>query len=182
MRKKSLNVKWSVVWKNLFLVKGLTAEEKCFAWKVSQDMVAVGSRIHRPNAERRCLAVFDNGEVCVEIQTLEHLFVKCKAVESINDCMKWVLETFLDRTVSLEDMIYFSFNHRNKKKLVLALWFSVKMMFKIFQDNCRNKSQLLREIIKSIDWNLAMNRKMGSLCEVRFKQIITTALERDEDA
>ena len=72
--------------------------------------------------------------------------------------------------------------NRNKKKLALALWFSVKMMFKIFQDNCRNKSQLLREIIKSIDWNLAMNRKMGSLCEVRsLKQVISTALERDED-
>ena len=57
------------------------------------------------------------------------------------------------------------------------------MMFKIFQDKCRNKSQLLREIIKSIDWNISTNRNMGSLCEVRsLKQVISTALERDEDA
>ena len=35
------------------------------------------------------------------------------------------------------------------------------MMFKIFQDKCRNKSQFLREAIKSIDWNLSMNQKMG---------------------
>ena len=91
--------------------------------------------------------------------------------------MKWVLETFLDRTVSLEDMIYFSFNHRNKKKLALALWFSVKMMFKIFQDKCRNKSQLLREVIKSIDWNLSMNRKMGSAGEMmKLKEVILTFL------
>ena len=137
----------------------------------------MGSRIHRPNAERRCLAVFENGEICVEIQNLEHLFIKCKEVESINECMKWVLETFLDRTVSLEDMIYFSFNHRNKKKLALALWFSVKMMFKIFQDKCRNKSQLLREVIKSIDWNLSMNRKMGSAGEMmKLKEVILTFL------
>jgi hypothetical protein len=87
--------------------------------------------------------------------------------------MKLVLETFLDCTVSLVDMIHFSFNHRNKKKLALALWFAVKMMFKIFQDKCRNKSQLLREIIK---W------KMGSLCEVRsLKEVVSTALERDDD-
>ena len=95
--------------------------------------------------------------------------------------MKLVLETFLDRTVPLVDMIFFSFNHRNKKKLALALWFSVKMMFKIFQDKCRNKAQLLREIIKSIDWNLSMNRKMGSLCEVRsLKEVVSIALERDD--
>ena len=86
-------------------------------------MLAVGNRIHRPNAERRCLAVFENGEVCVEIQNLEHLFFKCKEVESIYECMKLVLETFLDRTVPLVDMIFFSFNHRNKKKLALDIQF-----------------------------------------------------------
>ena len=84
----------------------------------------------------------ENGEICVEIQNLEHSFFKCRQVQSIQDCMKFVLETFLDRTVSLVDMIFFSFNHRNKKKLALALWFSVKMMFKIDHDKCRNKSQL----------------------------------------
>ena len=56
-------------------------------------------------AERRCLAVFENGEVCVEIQNLEHLFFKCKKVQRIHECMKLVLETFLDHTVSLVDWI-----------------------------------------------------------------------------
>ena len=56
------------------------------------------------------------------------------------------------------------------------------MMFNIFQDKCQNKSQILREIIKSIDWNLSMNRKMGSMCEVRsLKEVVSTALERDDD-
>ena len=45
-------------------------------WKVTQDMPAVGNKIHRPNPEMRCLAVFVNGEVCVEIQGLEHLFFR----------------------------------------------------------------------------------------------------------
>ena len=119
----------------------------------------------------------------MEIQNLEHLFFKCRKVLSIKECMKLVLETFLDRTVSLDEMIHFSFNHRNKKKLALALWFSVKMMFKIFQDKCRNKLQLLREIIKSIDWNISMNRKMGSLCEVRsLKEVISNVIQRDDES
>jgi len=39
-------------------------------------------------------------------------------------------------------------------------------MFKIFQDKCVNKIQLLKEVIKDIDWNLKLNRKLGSLGEI----------------
>ena len=54
--KRSKNVKWGIVYKNLKLLRGVTPEEKCFAWKLSQDMLPVGARIHRRNAEKRCLA------------------------------------------------------------------------------------------------------------------------------
>ena len=178
--KRSTNVKWGVVWKNLSILKGLTAEEKCFAWKVSQDMLPVGIRIHRRNAERRCLAVMENEQLCPEIQNLEHLFSKCKMVEGIFASIIFVLETFLGRAVSYNDVIHFGFNHRNKKKLVLALWFSVKIMFQIFQNKCRNKAQLLTLVVKEIDWNLRMNRKLGSLCELMMlKRIINGDLDND---
>ena len=42
--RRSVNVKWSVVFKNLKMMKGLTAEEKEFGWKITQDMLPVGSR------------------------------------------------------------------------------------------------------------------------------------------
>ena len=48
--KKQEGTKWSLVWKNLKILKGLSAEEKCFAWKLTQDMLPVGLRIHRRNA------------------------------------------------------------------------------------------------------------------------------------
>ena len=53
--KKSPNVKWGVVFKNIKLLKGLNADVKCFVWKITQDLLPVGCRIHRRNAERRCL-------------------------------------------------------------------------------------------------------------------------------
>ena len=40
------------------VMKGLAADEKCFAWKVQQDMLAIESRMHRQNAERRCLITY----------------------------------------------------------------------------------------------------------------------------
>ena len=65
--RKSANVKWSLAWKNLTIMKGLIAEEKCFAWKVQQDMLAIGVRIHRQNAERRCLTGLDGNQLCLEV-------------------------------------------------------------------------------------------------------------------
>ena len=50
--KKTNGIKWKVVWKNQVMLKGVTAEEKCFAWKIVQDMLEVGNRIHRKNAIR----------------------------------------------------------------------------------------------------------------------------------
>ena len=55
---------------------------------------------------------------------------------------------------------------RNKNKLNCALWFAVKVMFKVFHNKSRNRAQILREIVKEIDWNIRMNRKLGSLGEI----------------
>ena len=72
--KRSQNVKWSLVWQNVQSLKCLTPEEKCFAWKTSQDMLPAGSRIHRKNAERRCMSMLENGQTCPGIEDLEHRF------------------------------------------------------------------------------------------------------------
>ena len=45
-------VRWSTAWKNLHGLRGLNAEEYVFAWKLQQDMLLIGSRLHRPNADR----------------------------------------------------------------------------------------------------------------------------------
>ena len=167
-----------MAWKNLTILKGLTAEEKCFAWKVQQDMLPVGSRIHRRNAERRCLTVLENNQKCVQVQTLEHLFMNCEIIYNVYEALKSILDSFLERSVSYNEIIHFCFNHRNKKRLICALWFSVKVMFKIFHDKSHNKTQILRAIIKEMDWNLQLNRKLGSLCEILFlKQTVERCLD-----
>ena len=83
---------------------------------------------------------------------MEHLFSTCDSVLEIYEQLRLILYNFLQRPVSFNDIIHFSFNHRNKKKLVCAL--------------SRNKAQILREIVKEIDWNLRLNRKLGSVNEI----------------
>ena len=95
---------WSLAWKNWSKLKGLTAEEKCFAWKVQQDMLQIGSRIHRNNAERRCLIVLEYVQSCQDIQTLEHLFLSCKSVGDVYENLSLILNVYLERAAQFTDI------------------------------------------------------------------------------
>ena len=131
-----------------------------------QDMLPVGSRIHRLNAERRCLKELENGELCQDVQTLEHLFYTCGSVTDLFNELSLVLNNYLERPILYKDIVHFSFNHRNKKRLTCALWFAVKVLYRIYQNKSLNKAQVLREVVKDIDWNLRMNRNSGFRGEI----------------
>ena len=87
----------------------------------------------------------ENNMVCLEVQNLQHLLIKCRGVEKANKSILNILDQFLGQKVH-KDFMYISFNHRNKKKLVLAIWFSVKVMYQIYQNKCINKAQLLAAV------------------------------------
>ena len=114
----------------------VSPEEKEFAWKVTQDMVAVGKRIHRRNTEKRCLKKLPSGEECEVIPDLFHALMDC---EGINDTFKEVtgiVEGLLDREIEGKDIIMLNFNHRNKKRLKLIIWFVVKSLYGMLIKNC----------------------------------------------
>ena len=97
--------------------------------------------------------------------------------ETFESC-KSIIREYLDRVVEPKDILYLSFNHRNKHRLRGAVWFAVKLMYLVYQNRMRNKSQLLRDIVKEIDWNLDLNRKIGSKKDLlHLKQIILNQIE-----
>ena len=161
------------MFKNFKLLSGITAEERCFAWKLSQDMLAVGKRIFRRNAERRCLAILEDGSLCEEVQDINHAFKDCGSVFETYDMIIQVLNRLTERNIGSDLLLHLAFNHRNKRTLKCSLWFAVKTMYCIFIKKIFNKGQILREMIKEIDWNLRLNRKVGSADEmVKLKQIL----------
>ena len=49
------------------------------------------------------------------------------------------------------------------------------MMYFVYLRNSFNKEQLLKDIIKELDWNLRLNRKIGSAAEMmKLKEVILT--------
>ena len=59
-------------------------------------------------------------------------------------------------------MLHLDFKNRDKSKMQSALWAAVKSLFMIYQKKIKCKSQLLRNLLKEVDWNLKMNLKVGS--------------------
>ena len=49
--KRVRGIRWSVAWCNWSKSRGVDAQEKEFAWKLQQDMLPTGSRLHRPNVD-----------------------------------------------------------------------------------------------------------------------------------
>ena len=58
---RQVGIRWRHVWKNLRNTNGINAVEKDSAWKLTQDMLPIGRRIHRINVEKRCLNTIREG-------------------------------------------------------------------------------------------------------------------------
>ena len=165
--KRLQGVKWGLTWANLNKLKGLNAKEKDFAWKVTQDMLPIGRRIHRGNIEKKCLRKLDNDSLCQYISDLDHLFVSCPAVTVVFGKVKEIVCNFLQRNISDQDLFLLSFNHRNKKKLKLSVWFVIKCLYSIYVNKAFNNNILLAEMRKALNWNLELLRKIGSIDDMK---------------
>ena len=149
-------IKWSLTWKNFKLLKGINAEEKVFIWKVIQDMLPIGRRIHRKNAEKRCLIELYDGSKCLVIPDLKHSLIQCEGVKNSFEEVKRIIELFLEKKIDSSQLIFLAFNHRNKRKLKLACWFVVKCLYLMHNEKLFNKTQLLAEIRRSLKWNIEL--------------------------
>ena len=129
-------------------------------------MLPTGDRLHRPGAEKRCLSVMENNGVCIQISNRQHMLLTCPCPPVGDNIIKLILSDYLERTISDQEILHFSFNHRNKKRLKIGVWFAVKMLFWIYCKKFFNKMQLLDEMLKEIQWNLKMTNSLGSLSEV----------------
>ena len=94
-------------------------------------MLPVGNRIHRHGAEKRCLKKQTDAWVCMEVQSLSHALLKCPCTQDGSAYLRNILELFLGISITDTELLHFSFNHRNKKRLKCALWLAVKMFYLI---------------------------------------------------
>ena len=160
-------------------MKGITAEEKEFGWKMVQDMLPIGRRIHRANVEKKCQNKLNEQQYCVEMPDLTHKLLKCPAIKNKALKVKIVLEKYLGEEIADKKIITLSFKNRNANKNQIAVWFAIRALYRIYHAGDNSKNCVLDSSIKEIDWNLSLNRKIGSAGEMmNFRSILYKTRDR----
>ena len=122
---------------------------------------------------QRCLRLKSDGTQCLTLDTLKHFLAECEMVKNIFRGLQSILKESLDKEIKINEIICFSYNHRNKKRLKMALWVATMVLYGIFIKKSLNKEQILRELVKKVDWNVSMQIYIGSYSEMmRMKVII----------
>ena len=110
--------------------------------------------------------MLDNNRDCLQHNDRLHAMLTCQRHPVKDRSIISILSEFLGRPVTDIEVIHFSFNHRNKKRLRVAVWFAVKTLYFLYLNKCENNIQLMDEIRKEIDWNLKMKKGLGPQSEV----------------
>ena len=151
--KRTRGVKWKVTWRNLTLLRNVNPYEKCFGWKMTQDLVEVGARLHRNGANKQCAKMKD-GALCNTIETLEHRLFLCENVHPLSTAVKSVIERLIGKSVDRQEILCLNLTHRKRSTLCLCLWFTIKAMVLIYNGKLLSKTKLFNEISSEIRWNL----------------------------
>ena len=169
--KKIRNIKWSNMWRNLEILRGLSPAEVEFAWKLSQDMLPIGRRIHRANVDKECKNELDD-TVCRAIPDIYHTFVDCKSIKEDFEKFKVILQEILGSDVDDNGIVTLSLTHRSIRRRKMALWFIIKVLYGIY--NKADLKSVLGGIIEDIHWLLKSQIAIGSFQEmVRAKDIVS---------
>ena len=175
--KKMRGIKWSNTWKNLEKTSGLNAIEKEFLWKLSQDMLLIGGRIHRGNVDKECKNMQD-GIQCRNIPDIMHTFVTCKGTEKDFTLLKDLIKEVNNADINTNEILTISFTNRNRKRRVVIVWLTAKVLFGIF--NKENIKNTLEQLVRELEWYLKGQVRIGSCKEMcRLKGTVENMLQSE---
>ena len=109
--------------------------------------------------------MLENNRVCLQLNDRSHAMLACQRSPVKDRSIFNILSEFLGRPITDIEVIHFSFNHRNKTRLRIAVWYAVKMLYFLYLNKFENNTQLLDEMQKEIEWNLKMKKGLGSQSE-----------------
>ena len=136
-----------------------------------QDLLPVKGRIHRVNAEKRCLRKLATGD-CQSIQDRTHFFISCNAASTSFKMLKEILWIYLNKKVFELEILHLSFAVSNKNRTRVGIWFALKFMYLQFMENLLDGREILLKIrydideYKRVDASIYKSREFRDLEEV----------------
>ena len=143
-------VKWTRSFKNIRNLSMMSSKEKEFAFLLYQDLLPVKGRIHRQNADKRCLRMLRRGEECQLVQDRIHFFIKCDKIKNDFNVFLEFIEIFLERKVSELEILHLSFSVSNKKRTWWGVWVAVKFFYYMYAECLTDIKEIMKIIRKDI--------------------------------
>ena len=180
--KKNPEIDWKNAWKNWTLSRGVTAELKYFGWCLIQDMVHVPSRNHRRGANKFCQNLIydqelDEMDVCGHFGDLKHTLAECQVSRDKFSELKAILEIFLQKTITMDQIFFLSFRHFDKRKRKMAIWIIINSLFYIFKHKESSGADMLRVLKQDLRFHLM--RERGFVPKIYISGIMEILENRD---
>ena len=161
--KKNPEVDWKNSWKNWSLSRGISAQLKYFGWCLIQDMVHVPSRNHRRGANKECQnLIYDQDleemEICGQFGDLKHTLAECQISQEKFLELKAILELFLRKTLTMDQIFFLSFRHFDKKKRKMGVWMIINSLYYIFHHKESRCEDMLRVLKQDLYFHLMRER------------------------
>ena len=92
------------------------------------------------------------------MESLRHALIYCPASTSKFEWTKKILTNFLGRNIQDDEVIFMSFNHRNKKKLKLGIWFNINCLYYIYCNRPVGIREMSENMKKFMFWHVTLER------------------------
>ena len=140
---------WKNSWKNWSKSRGISAELRYFGWSLIQDMVVVPSRHHRKDTSKDCPRLVYDEDLeemvnCGKFGDLRHTLAECPMTREKFLEFKSVLETFMEKEITTEEILFISFSHFDKKKLNMGVWITINSLYYIYKHKESGCAEMLR--------------------------------------
>ena len=154
--KKNPRIIWKNSWKNWSRCRGVTPQLKQFGWNLIHDMVHVPSRNHRKNTSKDCRNLIYDEEldemvICNNFGNLRHTLAECQITRTKFLELQAILNMFLGKQITTEQIIFISFSHFDRKKMKMAVWMVISSLHYIFKNSeagCADMRRVIKEDLR----------------------------------
>ena len=134
-------------------MKGANPKERKFGWKMCQDMLEVGDRLHRKGSNKVCSWIQRNGVECKSLETVEHRLFLCERVRAYSNALIEVVKRMIGHDIDRKEILFLNFNVRNRGVLNVCIWFVVKAFHLVFKGKV-DQLMIWKDISKEIVWSI----------------------------
>ena len=152
LEKKTVNISWQKCHKNAILVRtALDNRGKEFTFKLLQDLLPVKGRIHRANADKRCLREKD-GMTCTIIQDRTHFFSECSIIKADFNKFVTLMSKISCKKLSSKQIMHLSISLKCKRRLKLVLFIIIRYLYMMFHENLTDCKEMMKRIVKELEF------------------------------